>query len=243
MDVTTNNYYLSAYSASAAYQTTGTSTNFSLTSSYLDITGGTVSVNTADKAEVSETANKLLERIRELDIFKIIFPNSDARSNTKSLDQVEDDFQNDFFNFSSSFGKIAEMMGLGGESFTMGLNGTGGMTVNGSGENMASKLQGMFNGSGNETTVARFAVMAARAALVDAKTSVPGFEQAYSQDPVAAIKDNIDSLKELLLGFRTQASDGEMNYGFMRDSTIEYTGLTADSAEVAEEAAEETGAA
>ena len=224
MNVTANNYCMSAYAASATQQTS--STTFSMSGSYLEITGGASSVNSADKADVSETANQLLERIRELDIFKIIFPNSDATKDTKSLDEVEGDFQNDFMNFSDSFGKMSQLMGLGAGSFTMGLNGTGGMSVGGSDENMASKLQNMFNKPGNETTVARFAVMAARAALVDAKTSVPGFEQAYAQDPVGAIKGNIDSLKDLLLGFRTQASDGEMSYGFMRDFEVKYSSAT-----------------
>ncbi len=236
MNVTANNYYMSAYAASATQQTS--STTFSMSGSYLEITGGTSSVNSTDKADVSETANKLLERIRELDIFKIIFPNSDAREDTKSLDEVEGDFMNDFNNFSSSFSKMSQLMGLGSGSFTMGLNGTGGMTVNGSDENMANKLQSMFNGSGNETTVARFAVMAARAALVDAKTSVPGFEQAYSEDPVGAIKGNIDSLKDLLLGFRTQASGGEMSYGFMRDFEVKYSSTTVSYANSSEEETE-----
>lgn len=214
--------YIAAYQRSASVQ----KTSFSLSGSYLEITGGAAS-SVKDGVDISETAQELLDRIRNLDVFSIIYPNSDARQKTKSLSQVEGDFMSDFNDFSSTYSKMASMMGLdSSQSFSMGLDGVGGMTVEGTDGSSAAKLQSAFNG--NSTMVARFAVMAARAALVDAGNTVDGFKDSYAQDPVAAITSNIDALKERLLGFRTVADGGSMSYGFMRDFEIEYSDTKVD---------------
>ncbi|MDR0362870.1 MAG: hypothetical protein LBJ46_09350 [Planctomycetota bacterium] len=205
---------INASSIQAPYQSACYATGkFSLSASYLEMTGSLSSVS-GDEASVSDAAKRLLERAKSLDIFKIIFPNDDVSKKQKTLDDVEGDFNQDFMNFSSMFGKLAGMLGLGAnESLTMGLNGVGGVDVEGE-EDAVRKVQGAFNGSG--TMVSRFAVMAARAALVDARGTVDGFGAQYENDPVAAIKNNIDSLKERLLGFRTVSGENEMIYGFMR---------------------------
>ena len=235
MHVNNNASYLSAYQTSAAMQTQ----SMKLSGSYLDITGGVNGSyygNVEDGVDVSETARELLDRIRELDVFSVIYPNRDARQKTKSLSEVEGDFMSDFTDFSSAFGKLSSMMGMSGaDSFVMGLDGVGGMTVSGTSEASAAKLQNGFNQ--NSTMVSRFAVMAARAALVDAGNTVPGFKDAYASDAVGAIGDNIDALKERLLGFRTVAGNGSMQYGFMRDFELEYSQTTASYETTAAEVA------
>lgn len=229
MSVNNTAYYAAAYQTAAAYQVNHTSLNVS--GSYLEITGGVNGSyygNIEDGVDVSEKARELLERIKELDVFKIIYPDSDPRQKTKTLKEVEGDFMADFNDFAGTFGKMQSMLGFdASSSFTMGLDGTGGMTVAGSDAAMASKVQGAFNG--NSVMVSRFAVMAARASLADAGYTVDGFKDAYAEDPVAAIKDNIDALKERLLGFRTVASGGNMQYGFVRDFNlnIDYSSVTA----------------
>lgn len=223
--VTNYNYnYLNAYSASAAYgagatQATG---KLNISGSYLEITGGTSGsiYDTEDTTDISAKAQEMLDRIKNLDVFSIIYPNSDATKNTKSLGEVKNDFMGDFNDFSSYFGTMSQMMGLSAsDSFTMGLNGVGGMTVTGTDSAMAANLQQSLGS--NQTFTARFAVMAARAALTDAGSTVPGFKEAYAQDPVGAIQNNIDALKDRLLGFRTVSGGGESQYGFVRDVDVE----------------------
>lgn len=215
-----------AYNASAAYQTTKTTVN--IKGSYLDITGGaSAATGVQDGVDLSDQVQEMLDRIKNLDVFKIIYPNSDPRQKTKSLDEVKSDFMADFNDFSGTFGKMSALMGLdSSQSFTMGLNGVGGMTVEGGVG--ADKLQSAFNN--NSTLVARFAVMAARGSLADAGESVPGFKEAYAQDPVAAIKDNIGALKDLLLGFRTVSNADGMSYGFMRDFELDIEHTTTSAA-------------
>lgn len=214
------NYAAAMYGASASYQTTRSSLNVS--GSYLEITGGLNGsyLNTEDGADISEKARELADRIRELDVFKVIFPDNDARQKTKSLDEVEGDFLSDFNNFAGTWSTMAAMMGIGAsQSFTMGLDGEGGMTVQGTDASAASNIQSAFNQ--NSTMVSRFAVMAARAALADAGDTLDGFQDAYASDPYSAITDNIDALKERLLGFRTVAGEGTMQYGFVRDFNLD----------------------
>ena len=218
---------------------------FSFSASYLEITGGAAKASRAggeDELQVSDLARQLLERARDLDVFKIICPNSDVSKPYKSLNDVEKDFNQDFMNFTGSFASMFATLGLDGKNLTMGLNGTGGVDVGGEGD-AAQKVQSAFNGS--NTMVSRFAVMAARAALVDARTSVPGFESDYASDPVAAIKANIGDLKDLLLGFRTVAGGEGMSYGFMRDVSInfEYSSTTVAWGAAAAAATQETEAA
>lgn len=210
----------SAYQAAYMQQA-----SFSFSASYLEITGNTSTVAAKDDLNISDLAKQLLERSKSLDVFKCIFPDGDVSKQYKSLDEVEGDFNKDFMNFSSMFGSMLSSMGLEGSGLTIGLDGKGGLTVTGE-DGTAQKVQSSLGG--NSTVVARFAVMAARAALVDARTSVDGFDSAYSEDPVGAITDNIDSLKELLLGFRTVSDSSGMSYGFMREfsASIEYSSTT-----------------
>lgn len=227
---------INAASVQAAYQSYYYSSgSASISGSYLDITGSASKI-ASDEASVSDLAKELLDRAKSLDIFKIIFPDQNVSKTTKSLDEVEGDFNQDFMNFSSMFGKLSAMLGLDDStSLTMGLNGVGGVDVSGTDSSTASKVQNAFGA--NSTMTSRFAVMAARAALVDARSSVEGFDSAYSSDPVAAIKDNIDSLKELLLGFRTVSGGGDMQYGFVREfsASIEYSSTTASYSVAAED--------
>jgi hypothetical protein len=205
---------LSAYRTQAAGKT-------SSAGSYLEIMGGTGGAKqAADSADISSSARDMLARVKNLDVFSLIYPNNDATKQTKTLGEVKNDFLGDFNDFSSFFGQMSSMMGLdAGDSFTMGLDGVGGMTVSGTDAGAAAKLQQGF--SANSTLTARFAVMAARAALTDAGATEPGFADAYAQDPVAAIENNIAALKERLLGFRTVAGGGETQYGFVRNGNAE----------------------
>ena len=139
--------------------------------------------------------------------------------------------------FASSFNSLFKFLDAGINGIVMGLNGVGGVNVEGGG-NVGQQVQGLFNKS--ETTVSRFAVMAARAALVDARNTVDGFESDYANDPVAAIKANIDALKDRLLGFRSVAGAEGMSYGFVREfsATIEYSSTTVSWTSVAAAAEE-----
>ena len=56
---------------------------------------------------------------------------------------------------------------------------------------------------------------------------MPGVQEAFAEDPVKAGQDNIDALKARLLGFRTVASGGTMQYGFQRTEEFEYSETTA----------------
>lgn len=202
----------------------------SLSASYLEITGTLAPAKSQDSLDLSGVAKELWQRAKDLDIFKIIYPNGDVGKQYKSLDEVEADFTDDFKRFASLFASLSGALGLDSSApLTMGLNGVGGVDVAGDG-GAAEKVREAFAKS--ETMVSRFAVMAARAALVDARSSVSGFASAYSQDPVAAIKDNIDSLKELLLEFRVVAGGGGTVYGFVRESgvDIQYSALAACAA-------------
>ena len=192
--------------------------------SLLELKGGISSApETADSLAISQIAREMANSLKELDVFSCIFPNADPCRETKTLEEVESDFQGDFAGFAGMFAEVSSMLGLdSGQSFVMGLDGVGGMIVDGTGqraEGMATRLEGLFKG--NQTLVSRFAVMAARAALTDAADTVEGFRSAYESDPVAAIKDNIDELKERLLGFRTRAGGETVHYGFMRDCELE----------------------
>lgn len=219
----TNNYAASLYAAQSTRSTQSTST----TGSFLEITGdASGNKYNADSIDISSQARGMLERARNLDVFSCIFPNNNVASGQyKSLDTVQNEFMSDFSNFSSSFGALAGLYGMGsGQSITMGLDGKGGMTVGGSDEALANK----FSGATSEAMTSKFAIMAARAALVDAGNTLDGFDSQYSQDPVGAIEANIDALKERLLGFRTVGGDGQMQYGFMREQEIEYSSTEVD---------------
>lgn len=217
--------YASIYSSQAAYSTT----NVKGTASYFEVTGdltGSKYAQGADSVDLSSTVQEMIDRAKSLDVFSCIFPNNNVNKATKSLDEVESDFMSDFSDFSSAFGKMSQMMGMGsGDSLSVGLNGTGGVNVSGNNEALNEKMSSMMNG--NPTMVARYAVMAARASLADAGYTVDGFKEAYAQDPVKAIEDNIGALKERLLGFKTVASDGNMQYGFQREKEFEYSETTA----------------
>lgn len=223
--------YIAAYQRSSSV-TTG---SMNIAGSYLEITGGVNGrYDTEDKAEISNMAKEMAQRIKDLDVFSVIFKDNDVRKRTQSLSEVETDFMNDFNSFASMFGKVSGAMGIdSSESYTIGLNGVGGLTVTGSNGETAENIQKTL---GNQTTVARFAVMAARAALTDAGYSLDGFKESYANDPYAAIKDNIGELKDRLLGFRTTGAGGSMQYGFIRDfeaqidyssTTVEYTAAQA----------------
>ena len=181
-----------------------------LSGSYLELKGGGAS---GDSLAVSAAVRELSERLRELDVFRIILPDSDPRRKAKTLEEVESDFLGDFSSFADAWRGIASSLGLNpSQSFVMGLDGAGGMTAEG--DAMAGQVSGLFNDS--PVAVARFAVMAARAAVVDAADTLEGFRSDYESDPFAAVKDHIDGLKERLLGFRVQTGGAEAAYGFMR---------------------------
>lgn len=229
MNIGHNNPYASnAYRAQASYSTA----TVSGTASFFEVTGDASGskyakqARGADSVDLSGTVSELLERIRSLDAFSCIYPNNDARQKTKTLGEVESDFMADFNDFSDAFGMMSGMMGMAaGDSLMMGLTGTGGMSFAGNNEGLNQKMA-EFAGK-NPTMTARYAVMAARASLADAGYTVDGFAEAYKEDPVKAIQDNIDALKERLLGFRTVAGDGTMQYGFQRNAEFEYSETTA----------------
>lgn len=222
--------YMNAYATAGV---SSTNASLSITGTYLQMTGSTsgsyFADNLDDTANISSTARELADRVKNLDVFSCIFPDNNATKKTKTLGEVENDFMGDFNHFADAFGSMFNMLGLNSAaSFTMGLDGVGGMTVQ-SGDDAATagKLQSLF--TQNSTFTARFAVMAARGALADAGYTLDGFKEQYADDPFAAIENNIDALKQRLLGFRANASEGTMQYGFEREINlkIEYSSTTA----------------
>jgi hypothetical protein len=220
--------------------------NWKISGSLLDIRGGTSQAQIQagqDGVDISTAARELANRLRELDAFSVIHPNSDPRRATKTLDEVKSDFLNDFASFAGAFGNLPSLTGRdSGQTFILRLDGVGGLAVDGGdGSAIAEKLGGLFN---DDRLTSRFAVMAARAALVDAGETLDGFRNDYAADPFAAIKDNIDALKERLLGFRARIADDGVDYGFRRGFELEigYSAVslshgTASTGEAAEMAA------
>lgn len=205
------------------------STSVSGAASFFETTGnasGSKYASGTDSASISSSAQELLQRAKNLDVFSCIFPNNNvASSNYKSLSTIQDEFMSDFNSFASSLSSIASLSGMtSADTLSIGLNGTGGLTVDSNNSSLASSTSSALNSG---TTTARFAVMAARAALADAGYTLDGFSSQYSEDPVAAIENNIDELKERLLGFRTVTSGGETAYGFQREEEFEMSETTA----------------
>ncbi|MDR1534183.1 MAG: hypothetical protein LBU64_03690 [Planctomycetota bacterium] len=220
------NFVTAAYAGSESLQF-----NLKLSVSRLELKGSAAvsgSLAASDSGEISAAAREMAARCRELDVFKVIFPDSDPRRQVKTLAEVQADFQADFNHFAEAFGLVSGQLGLeAGQTLTMGLNGVGGLTVTGEDSSgSADKAENLFNR--NQTLVSRFAVMAARAALVDAADTIEGFPGAYASDPFAAIKDNLDQLKQRLLGFRVQAGESQTAYGFLRDFELEIAGSSTE---------------
>jgi hypothetical protein len=146
----------------------------------------------------------------------------------KTLGQVGNDFFNDFTNLTGVLGNMFRLGGVG-DGLSMRLDGYGHVLAN---EDHASadKVNTLFKE--NSIMVSRFAVMAGRGAIVQAAESVPGFQEAYNEDPPGAIKRYIDDLRDLLFGFR-------LDYG--KNSFT--TRFETEEAPVADVAAEEAEAA
>jgi hypothetical protein len=100
--ITSTHNALSAYAA----QSTG---KLSVSSQYLDIMGGTQGskYDKQDSASISSTAREMYDRVKNLDVFSLIYPNNDATKKTKSLGDVKNDFMADFNDFSAYFGKMS----------------------------------------------------------------------------------------------------------------------------------------
>lgn len=223
--------YWDSHSVSSAYATSYAK-SIASTSSLLDT--GTEETNdsvtaSSDTAEISSLARQLLERINSLDVFSCIYPDNNPTKDAKSLSGINNDFMSDFNSFSSSLNSLIGDSG----TVTLGLDGKGGMTAEG--DDAAVKS---VSSSITTTATARFAVMAARAALVDAGNTVDGFADAYATDPYAAIQDNIDALGERLLGFRLQAGGGAAQYGFVRGDETVYATAERATDEAADSAVE-----
>lgn len=212
--------FMNTYGATNAYAASQT-TSVKAAGSYLDITGdlnGSRYAQGADSADISSMARELLDRINNLDIFSCIFPDNNPTKGVKSLGDVTNDFMADFQSFAGAMGGLVGDSG----SVIMGLDGKGGMIIEGE-DGAVNRV----SSSVTSTTTARFAVMAARAALMDAGSTVDGFADAYASDPYSAIQNNIGALEDRLLGFRTKVGGGNAQYGFMRDAEIEYSETTA----------------
>lgn len=211
--------FMNSYGVTSAYGTNST-TSIKASGSYLDITGGLNGsryTSGSDSADISSMARELLDRINSLDVFSCIFPDNNPTKGTRSLEGVASDFMADFQSFAGAMGGLVGDSG----SVIMGLDGKGGMIIEGE-DGAVNRV----SSSVNSTTTARFAVMAARAALMDAGSTVNGFADAYASDPYSAIKNNIGALENRLLGFRTKVGGGTAEYGFMRDAEIEYSETT-----------------
>ena len=112
----------------------------------------------------------------------------------------------------TDLGSLFQLSGIDtNQAFSLQPAGKGHVLASSTAQDKA-KIDGLF--SDNPQLVSRFMVMAARGALSQAAETSPAFAAAYEQDPVSAIKQNIGTLKNLLLGFQLQVKGGEMTPGW-----------------------------
>lgn len=169
----------------------------------------------SDSLDISKGARARSTLAEMLDTTPILFDMGGGRR-TKSLGEVRQDLQENFSSFRENFGGM--LQGLAGDFAD-----AGGIVLQGDGTGHVD----MTTGEGapvapNRTTasgpfVSRFMVMAARASILDAASTEPGFDAAYRADAVGAVHDHIDALAERLLDFRLGVDENGFRMEFADD--------------------------
>lgn len=202
------NLYAGGNSGSSSTKKAASGFDKFLSDSSLALTAG-------DEVSQSQLISEMLDRIGAIDVFDVIF-NDKSKTRTKTLEEVGADFAEDFANFQSLFNEYMGPLNLDPDkALTMGLDGKGGVKVTQGDAQSAGQVNEVF--AKNSVLVSRFAVMAARGAILDAAKTEPGFEEDYKKDAVGAIEKHIGALKDRLLGFRLTAKGNEMSYDYDRN--------------------------
>ncbi|MHC4872721.1 MAG: hypothetical protein ACYTFY_12840, partial [Planctomycetota bacterium] len=132
------------------------------------------------------------------DTFQSILNMGSSKSGTKSIPEISADLAENISWLENSFGSFFDMMNINpADSVSFQLDGVGGVSVKTDSKDMP-KIEQMFQN--NPVMVSRYAVAAARASLINAYETDPGFKAGFDYDPRQAIKDNIGLLKDKLLG-------------------------------------------
>ncbi|MBN2712225.1 MAG: hypothetical protein JXR97_07280 [Planctomycetes bacterium] len=195
---------------SSILSSSGISAYSSQLSSYSeDMFSASSCCNSTDEVSLSDLALNRYEIMKIIDGSDVLFnqlTSSGETRKTKTLEEVGQDLQEDLAGFQDFFAPVLSALqdSLGAESLTMRLDGKGHVLMGTDSEdvNMRTEL------GDNETFAARFAVIAARSAILDAAANEPGFEQDYKEDAVGAIKKHIDALADRLFGYRMTTEDG-----------------------------------
>lgn len=164
-----------------------------------------------DRVELSALA---LQRSRETSIVDLFDPayRSQGRRKYKTLSEVGQDFQADYAAYQDLLGGVLQTAGIDlSPPLVLQPDLKGSIrTVNDHPE--AATVNSMFKDG--SPLISRFMVMAARASLMDAAASEPGFQADYEENPPAAIRAHIDALEERLGGFQLRVGENGFDFNF-----------------------------
>jgi hypothetical protein len=175
------------------------------------LSGTSVSTTATDSVSISAQAYARREMMAAVDVGESLF-GAGADRPYKTLGEVRQDLQADLATFESDFGEYLRLAQVDtGTPLVLQGDGKGHVNVVGEHPDEGS-VNRIF--SSQPQMVSRFMVMAARASLVDAEKTVPGFAQDYRGDPPAAIREHIDALEERLFGFQYRVDASGTGYSF-----------------------------
>ncbi len=167
--------------------------------------GQSVAAASGDIVEISELARNGISAVDPMSIFGMVKDPS-GNGAYKTLDEVGQDFSEDLAGMQGVLGKFFRQMGVDPEQeLVLQPDGRGHIRVTNQ-HPQGAAVQELFDRESPLTS--RFMVMAARGTLTQVAETVPGFREAYAQDPVGAIEAHEDLLKERLLGFQLSAQGG-----------------------------------
>ncbi len=170
-----------------------------------------VSYDPVDILDVSDQARDFAQEQRLLDLLAQI-GTTGPRGRVKTLAEVGQDLQADLAAYDTLLGAVFRRLDVQtDEALVLKPDGKGHVLV----ENDHPDARTVDNLYGrNRTLVSRFMVIAARAALLNAAETDPGFRSAYEEDAIAAIEENVPLLKDRLLSFRLRVEKGALSTDF-----------------------------
>lgn len=137
---------------------------------------------------------------------------SPRTGDTKSLFEIKQDFQENFADFQAQLGDFFQSAGIDtSQEIILQPDGKG--HIRSVGDNPNGQAINNLLDENNPLT-ARLMVLAARASLLNAAETEPGFKAAFQSDPRNAIKTFLPALKKRLLGFQLRIKDGQMTPAF-----------------------------
>lgn len=173
--------------------------------------GVEAAASVTDQVQISGAGLQKYERMRLIDTFSPVYQ-TDSPRKTKTLAEVGQDFQADFAGYRDLLGGFLRMAGIDlSEPLTLQPDLKGRINVVGD-HPEADTVNQMFDK--NSPLVSRFMVMAARASILDAAETEPGFRRDYEEDAVGAIRNHIDALADRLGGFQLQVGQDGFDFDF-----------------------------